>query len=166
MVILVTKNTVVIIFVSKILKLLSFWVKHPPLKISGYVTGPNCTYIKPKYRFFSRTPGSSLLSFFPFKVWHYFAMFLNRLYLNIYSIRWSWFKLMKMETNNSSTLSSSSSCKAQKISARSLASEASDSAGPSSPKPTSQRKCCHHGGGGHHNSHRNNSGVYFRGYFN
>jgi len=50
-------------------------------------------------------------------------------------------------------------CKAQKLSARCLASEASDSANPPSPKPSSQRKCCHHGGGAHHNNHRNNSGL-------
>ena len=49
-------------------------------------------------------------------------------------------------------------CKAQKMSARCLASETADSASPPSPKPTAQRKCCHHGGG-HHNNHRNNSGT-------
>jgi len=86
-----------------------------------------------------------------------FPMFLTRLYLKSYSSRQSCLKLMEMETNNSSA----SSCKAQKTSARSLASEASDSAAPSSPKPASQRKCCHHSSGSHHNSQRNNSGVYF-----
>lgn len=55
------------------------------------------------------------------------------------------------------TQSGNSSCKAAKTTTRSLASEASDSAGPPSPKPGPQRKCCHHGGGNHHNNHKGGS---------